>query len=138
MNMGTLVPRHARYRADRLALVCGRTRLTWRELGARVNQVANALHALDLRKGDKLAVVMPNCLEVLEIYWASVQLGLVLVPLSPLLRGPALAALLCDSHSAAVITSHELAPELDRIRAEVPAIEQTCVFISACRISLRR
>jgi acyl-CoA synthetase (AMP-forming)/AMP-acid ligase II len=46
----------------------------------------------------------------------------VLVPLSPLLRGPALAALLCDSHSAAVITSHELARELDGIRGEVPAI----------------
>ena len=122
MNMGTLVPRHARYRGDRLALVCGSTRLTWGELGARVNRLANALHGLGLRKGDKLAVVMPNCLEVLEIYWASVQMGFVLVPLSPLLRGPALAALLCDSHSVAVITSHELAPELDGIRGEVPAV----------------
>ncbi|HET9012836.1 MAG TPA: class I adenylate-forming enzyme family protein, partial [Gemmatimonadaceae bacterium] len=122
MNMGTLVPRHARYRGDHLALVCGRTRLTWRELGARVNRLANALHGLGLRKGDKLAVVMPNCLEVLEIYWASVQMGLVLVPLSPLLRGPALATLLCDSHTAAVITSHELAGELDAIRAEVPGV----------------
>jgi acyl-CoA synthetase (AMP-forming)/AMP-acid ligase II len=65
---------------------------------------------------------MPNCLPVLEIYWAGVQMGLVLVPLSPLLRGPALATLLCDSHSAAVITSHELAPELDAIRAEVSGI----------------
>jgi long-chain acyl-CoA synthetase len=122
MNMGTLVPRHARYRPDHLALVCGATRLTWRELGGRVNRLANALHGLGLRKGDKLAVVMPNCLPVLEIYWAGVQMGLVLVPLSPLLRGPALATLLCDSHSAAVITSHELAPELDAIRAEVSGI----------------
>jgi long-chain acyl-CoA synthetase len=122
MNMGTLVPRHARYRPDHPALVCGATRLTWRELGARVNRLANALHGLGLRKGDKLAVVMPNCLPVLEVYWASIQMGFVLVPLSPLLRGPALATLLRDSHSAAVITSHELAPELDAIRAEAPGI----------------
>lgn len=123
MNMGTLVPRHARYRPDHLALVCGDTRLTWRELGERVNRLANALHGLGLRKGDKLAVVMPNCLPVLEVYWAAVQMGLVLVPLSPLLRGPALATLLGDSHSVAVVSSHELAPELSGIRGEVPGIQ---------------
>jgi long-chain acyl-CoA synthetase len=122
MNMGTLVPHHARYRPDHLALVCGETRLTWRQLGARVNRVANALNGLGLRKGDKLAVVMPNCLAVLEVYWAAVQMGLVLVPLSPLLRGPALATLLCDSHSVAVVTSHELAPEFEPIRAQVPGV----------------
>ena len=88
MNVGSLLPRHARYRGEHLALVCGDTRLTFAELGARVNRLANALLALGLTKGDKLAVVMPNCLEVLETYWAAIQIGLVLVPLSPLLRGP--------------------------------------------------
>ena len=122
MNVGSLLPRHARYRPEHLALVCGGTRLTFAELGSRVNRVAHALQALGLRKGDKIAVVMPNRLEVLEIYWAAIQLGLVLVPLSPLLRGAALAALLVDSHSSAVITSHDLAAELDGIRGEVAAI----------------
>ncbi|MDB4888827.1 MAG: AMP-dependent synthetase and ligase, partial [Gemmatimonadetes bacterium] len=69
MNVGSLVARHARYRSDHLALVCGNTRLTWRELGVRVNKLSNALLAIGLKKGDKLAVVMPNCLEVLETYW---------------------------------------------------------------------
>lgn len=123
MNVGSLLPRHARYRSDHVALVCGDTRLTFAELGAKVNRVANAFVSLGLRKGDKLAVVMPNCVEVLEVYWAAIQVGLVLVPLSPLLRGPALSALLLDSHSVAVVTSHELAAELDTIRREVPAIQ---------------
>ena len=122
MNVGTLIPRHARYRAGHLALVCGDTRLTFAELGARVNRVANAFLALGLTKGDKVAVVVPNCLEVLEIYWAAIQVGLVLVPLSPLLRGAALATLLNDSHSAAVIGAHELAEELTSIRDSVPGI----------------
>ena len=122
MNVGSLVPRHARYRTGHLALVCGETRLTFGEFGARVNRAANAFLALGMRKGDKLAVVTPNCPEVLEVYWAAIQVGIVLVPLSPLLRGPALAALLLDSHSAAVITSHDLVAEVNAIRLEVPAI----------------
>ncbi len=122
MNIGTLLPRHARYRADHLALVCGDTRLTFAELGARVNRVANGLLSLGLAKGDKIAVVVPNCLEVLEIYWAAIQVGLVLVPLSPLLRGRALASLLNDSHASAVIGAHELADELTSIRDAVPGI----------------
>ena len=122
MNVGLLLPRHARYRGAHTALVCGETRLTYAELAARVNQLSNALLELGLVKGDKLAVVMPNCLEVLESYWAAIQIGLVLVPLSPLLRGPALAALLVDSDAAAVIASYDLTDEIARIRDEVPAI----------------
>lgn len=123
MNVGSLVGRHARYRGAHLALVCGEKRLSWAELGARVNQLANALHALGLRKGDKLAVVMPNCLEVLEIYWAAIRMGVVLVPLSPLLRGPALAALLRDSDSVAVMVSAGMVEEMEVARAELPQID---------------
>lgn len=122
MNVGTLLPHHASYRGDHLALVCGDTRLTFRELSARVNRAANAFLALGLVRGDKLAVVMPNSVEVLEVYWAAIQIGLVLVPLSPLLRAPALASLLLDSEAAAVIASPELTPELDKIREALSGI----------------
>ncbi len=122
MNVGSLVARHARYRGDHLALVCGDTRLTWSELGARVNRVSNALLALGLGKGDKLAVVVPNCLEVLETYWGAIQVGVALVPLSPLLRGPALAALLRDSDSVAVVLGYGMVDEVESVRGELPGI----------------
>ena len=49
MNVGSLLPRHALYRPDHLAVVCGAHRLTFRELEQRVNRLANALLALGLR-----------------------------------------------------------------------------------------
>jgi acyl-CoA synthetase (AMP-forming)/AMP-acid ligase II len=122
VNIGSLLPRHARYRGGHLALVCGETRLTYDDLSRRVNRLANAFLSLGLTKGDKIAVVMPNCLEVLETYWAGIQIGLVLVPLSPLLRGPALAALLRDSDTVAVVLGDGMADELDGVRAELPSI----------------
>ena len=96
--------------------------MSYAQLSGRVNQLARAFHALGLAKGDKIAVVMPNCVEVLETYWAAIQMGLVLVPLSPLLRGPSLAALLRDSDSSAVVLGHALADDIDAVRSEIPTL----------------
>ena len=90
MNLGLLLGQHSRYRPDHLAVVCDEQRLTFRELEAQVNRLANALLSLGLKKGDKLALVLPNCLELLNAYQAAALTGIVVVPLSPLLRGPGL------------------------------------------------
>ncbi len=122
MNIGSLLPRHARYRPDHLAVVCGAHRLTFREHAERVNRLANALVALGLRKGDKLAIILPNGIELLEVYRAAAQLGLVSVPLSPLLRGDGLVSLLRDSHSAAVLSCVAMRLELEKARVRLPEI----------------
>jgi acyl-CoA synthetase (AMP-forming)/AMP-acid ligase II len=122
MHIGSLLPRHARYRPDHLAVVCGARRLTFRELEAEVNRFANALRALGLRKGDKLAIILPNCIELLFAYRAAALLGLVSVPLSPLLRGPGLVSLLRDADTAAVLACPATREALDEARGELPEI----------------
>ena len=122
MDISTLLSRHARYRPHHTAVVVGERRFTWREYNARVCRAANALAALGIGKGDAVATVLPNCLELLDIYWACAKIGAVAVPLSPLLRGPALATLLRDSGAACVVTGAANAPALDGVRAELPAI----------------
>jgi long-chain acyl-CoA synthetase len=122
MNLGTLLPRHARYRPDHLALVVGRERLTFRELHARVNRLANALLAEGLGKGDKLATVLPNCIEQLLVYLACARTGIVVVPLSPLLQDAGLVSLLNNSDSVMVVTARALVPTFERVRPQLGAI----------------
>ncbi|MDB4907460.1 MAG: AMP-dependent synthetase and ligase [Gemmatimonadetes bacterium] len=122
MNIGTLVPRHARYRGDATAVVCGDERLTWRDLATRVNRVANVFQSLGLVKGDAVAIATPNAVELLEIYWGLAQAGLVSVPLSPLLRGSALSVLLNDADVKAIITSADVAGEVEKVRSELPLL----------------
>jgi long-chain acyl-CoA synthetase len=122
MNVGSLLPWHARFRPDKTAVICGDERVTFAELDQRVNRLANALLSLGLRKGDKLALVLPNCLELLDAYRAAALVGVVSVPLSPLLRGPGLVSLLRDSESVAVIASLSMSDALDEARSELPAI----------------
>jgi long-chain acyl-CoA synthetase len=122
MNIGTLLPRHARYRPDHLALVVGDERLTFRQLNARVNQLANALLGEGLRKGDKLATILPNCIEQLFVYLAAAKTGIVVVPLSPLLQDSGLVSLLNNSDSVMVISAQALVPTLDRVQPRLGAI----------------
>src|SRR3990172_2923897 len=122
MNLGTLLPKHARCRPDPLALVCGDDRLTFRQLNARVTRLANGLGAAGLRKGDKLATVLPNCIEQLEIYLGATKTGTVVVPLSPMLQESGLASLLRNSDAAMVVTSAAFAGTLARLRGGLPAI----------------
>ena len=73
MNIGALLPRHARYRPDHLALVVGDQRLTYQKLNAVVNRLANALLANGIAKGEKIATILPNCLELMIAYWAAAK-----------------------------------------------------------------
>ena len=122
MNIGSLLPHHARYRPEHLAFVCGEERFTYKAFNACVNQLANALLACGLSKGDKFATVLPNCTPLMAAYWAAAKTGLVIVPGSTMLNEGGLATLLRDSDTALVIADVTFANVLSRIRKDLPAI----------------
>jgi len=123
-HLGTIVGRHARYRPDHEAVVFGEHRVTWREFDERVNRAGNALLDRGLRKGDAVALVLPNSLELIELYWAAAKTGIVVVPLSPLLRGNGLLSLLRDSGSLALISTAAMVPVIEEVRSELSAIQR--------------
>jgi len=120
LQLATLIKHHAQFRPDQVAVVFEQDRLTWREFEARVSQCARLLTWLGVRKGDRVATVLSNCRELLEVYWAVPSIGAVLVPLSPLLMPSGLASLLRDSGANCLITQRSMAPMLDQVRAELP------------------
>jgi long-chain acyl-CoA synthetase len=114
--LDTLAARHATYRRDHLALVFGEQRLTHAHVNRRANRTASALLGLGLRKGDRMALLLDNSLELLDLYQAAAKTGIVVVPLSPLLRSEALLKLLVDAEVQAIGTTAALAREVDAIR----------------------
>ncbi|MBI5569586.1 MAG: AMP-binding protein [Desulfomonile tiedjei] len=119
MNLGTLTARHARCMPDRLAVVFGDKRLTWREFNQRVNRLANAFLGLGIAKGEKIATILPNSLELLETYWAVAKMGAVVVPLSPLTRRRGLISMLNNSDSVCVITDSAFVEHLNAVRSDL-------------------
>ena len=116
MPINTLAQRHARYRPNHTAVVFEGARYSHREFNSRINRLANAMLSLGLGKGDKVAVVLDNSLELLEVYQMVAKTGMVVVPLSPLLRGEGLVTLVNDADSAAVITMERMVDHFDAVR----------------------
>jgi acyl-CoA synthetase (AMP-forming)/AMP-acid ligase II len=130
MNIGSLLARHAKYRPDHLAFVYEDHRLTWLELTKSVNRLANSLLDLGVKKGDKVATILPNSLEAFETLWAVTKIGAVVVPLSALLLKQAMKSLLQDSDTVLLITNSAFAETIDSIKAELPAISENCYLIT--------
>jgi acyl-CoA synthetase (AMP-forming)/AMP-acid ligase II len=125
--LGTLPARHARYRPRHTAVVVAarapgehEIRLNWREFDAYVNRWANALASLGVARGDHVATVLANSLELLATYWACAKLGAAAVPLSPLLTATGLASLLADAPPKVVLASSDQLPVLDAVRRRLP------------------
>ena len=62
---------------ERLALVApDGTEYRAGELLDRANQISHGLRALGLEAGDTIAVYLPNCAELLQLYFGALQIGL--------------------------------------------------------------
>ncbi|MEV7071321.1 FadD3 family acyl-CoA ligase [Streptomyces sp. NPDC093990] len=85
------IPELVRWAARRYtateAVVEGRTRVTYGELGARVERAAAACLANDVRPGDRVAVWAPNSLDWMVAALGAVSAGAVLVPLNTRFKG---------------------------------------------------
>lgn len=90
LRWGTIAAlvRHAAHRhADREAVVEGRTRISYAQLGERVERAAAACLAAGIRPGDRVAVWAPNTLDWIVSALGAVTAGAVLVPLNTRFKG---------------------------------------------------
>ena len=104
--------RNAAAHRDRLALVGpDGTERTAGDLLDRANQVAHGLRSLGLGTGDTVALLLPNSVELIEVYLGALQVGLYVTPINFHLVGPEVAYILSDS-DAKVFVAHERLAEV--------------------------
>ena len=96
-NLSIFLEDSARRYPDRDALVLGETRLTYRQVDAMANQVANLLVELGLERGDRVALTCPNLPYFPVVYYGILKAGGVVVPLNVLNKGREVAYYLDDS-----------------------------------------
>ena len=94
MHIGANWCELARDHADRTAIIDDRGALTYRELHARIVRFGNALRSLSLSRGDRVALLVPDCREYLEADYGIMSAGFVRVPLDPRLTRTDLVMLL--------------------------------------------
>ncbi len=93
----------ARRTPDAEALVAGDLRLTYAELDARVNQVARAVAAFDVAKGDRVLLAGANSADFVLAYFGALRAGAIVVPANPGSAPPELDHLASDSGAAILL-----------------------------------
>jgi long-chain acyl-CoA synthetase len=101
LNLSVLLEDSARRKPERDAVVLGDTRLTYAQVDAMANQVANLLVSRGIQRGDKVALSCPNLPYFPVIYYGILKAGAVVVPLNVLLKGREIAYHLGDSDAKA-------------------------------------
>jgi fatty-acyl-CoA synthase len=105
------------------AIVCGDVRLTYAQFGARVRAWANAMRALGIRKGERVAVLSQNCHRMLEAYFGTPLLGAILMPLNFRLVPDDFEYILNHGGARVVIVEEGLTHLLDPIRERLETVE---------------
>jgi acyl-CoA synthetase (AMP-forming)/AMP-acid ligase II len=108
MTMAQAVRHVALSRQGREALVCGEVRTTYDRLVAHIDALAQGLHGLGVRHGDKVAALLPPGPEFVTLFFALAKLGAVIVPLNPQLRPRGLGRVLNDAQPMALVTSRPI------------------------------
>ena len=99
--------RSARVYPDKVAVVYGDQRRTYRELGERVNRLASALLARGLKKGDRVAFICPNTPPMLEAHFGVLLAGGVLVSINTRLSAEEINYILSHSGARFVVVDTE-------------------------------
>ena len=105
MKLATMLALNAQRYPDKVALVCGERRLTFAGLDARADRLANALAGRGVGCGDRVAIAMPNEVELVEAMAAVLKLGALIVPLSTRLGAREIAYILGNCEPRAAVYS---------------------------------
>ncbi|MCJ7670260.1 MAG: AMP-binding protein [Dehalococcoidia bacterium] len=105
------------------AIILGAQRITYGEMDAASNRVANALLELGMKKGTHVAILMSHSPEWVINYFGVIKGGGVAVLLNTALKAPELDSLLLDSDSEILITEKEFSRMISSVLPHIPLLK---------------
>mgnify|MGYP002714265691 CR=1 FL=1 len=104
---------------DRAATVFFGQEMSYRELADKAMRAAEGLRQLGVGKGDRVAIVLPNCPQHLIAFYAIVRLGAIVVEHNPLYTTSEFEDLFADHGAKVAICLDRVIPRLEQMRADV-------------------
>jgi len=112
---------------EKIAVVAGDRRLTFREIDDASDRLAAALRRHGVMRGDRVVVFMDNRWEAVVGIFAVLKAGAVFSPINPTTKADKLAYMLKNCRAAAVITLAPLLPVARDAMAEAPSVKLAVV-----------
>ena len=109
-----------------------RKQLTWGEFDVKANQFANLLLTRGVKKGDKVAILLMNCIDWLPIYFGILKTGAIAVPLNFRYTSDEIEYCLKQSDSDALVFGPEFIGRVEEILDKIPKVKNVFYVGSEC------
>ncbi len=131
-NLKQLLEAAAARHADKTAIVCGERRVSYAELDQAANRVANALMALGVRKGDRVAALMANRPEFVNVYFGTIKAGAIPVPLDVRYKVDELGFVLDSCQPGVLVAESDLLAPLVPVLSRFKYLKQVIDLDGTC------
>jgi crotonobetaine/carnitine-CoA ligase len=118
-----LLAERARTSPETLFVECAGVRRTFAQMHERTERLASGLASLGVSKGDRVASILPNAIEHVDLIFACARLGAIHVPVNVFLKGDFLAYQLADAAASVVVGDTEGLLALEPIREQLRDLE---------------
>ncbi|MBI2954919.1 MAG: long-chain fatty acid--CoA ligase [Chloroflexi bacterium] len=116
ISLCQLLEHSAQKHPGSIATVFFGAKLTYRQLDDAVNAFSAALASLGIKKGDRVALLLPNCPQVLIAYYGTLKAGAIVVPTNPLYVESELQHQFNDAEVQTVVTLTRFYPLVKRVQ----------------------
>ena len=127
-DVGHIIRKRNQMTPDKTAIIFEDKPFTYAEMNDGANRCAHYLQKLGIKKGDRIAVLMLNCMEFLDCYFAAAKLGVVFVPLNWRLVGPELEYQLNDSGCRLLLFHDSFLHSVEGIRQNLKVESDKFIF----------
>jgi long-chain acyl-CoA synthetase len=115
-----LLQRSAERYPAQVATVFMGARLTYRRLKGQVDRFAAGLADLGVKRGDRVAILLPNCPQTIIAYYATLSLGAAAVLTNPLYVERELVYQWSDAGVETAVVLDQLWPRVEKVRGQMP------------------
>jgi len=124
LNVGSLLTANALRFPNKVALIEGERKVSYSEFNSRVNQLANKLLEMSVRKGEKVSLYLGNSIEFAEIYFALSKIGAIIVPINFRIKGQELLHVLLHSDSIFLFFDNMTRQNIELLRNDLKRIDK--------------
>ncbi|MBN2539348.1 MAG: long-chain-fatty-acid--CoA ligase [Deltaproteobacteria bacterium] len=126
-TIGEMLQSVGRYMPDNTAVIYKGDGISYKELNAKVNQLANSLLKLGLKRGDFIMLLMPNSVEFLIAHHAIIRIGAISIPLNVMYKVHEIKYIGKESGAKAIIADAGLWAEQTSATESLPKLKHIIV-----------
>ncbi|ACL03434.1 AMP-dependent CoA ligase/synthetase (AssK1) [Desulfatibacillum aliphaticivorans] len=127
-DVGYIIKKREQNTPDKTAVIFEDEPFSYKQLNQGANRCAHYLQQLGIKKGDRIGVLMLNCMEFLECYFAAAKLGVIFVPLNWRLTGPELEYQINDSQCRLLLFHDCFFYSIDPVRSNLKVENDKFVY----------